>query len=303
MKNVLSLFVFFLLAIQGFSQLLRKDIYDFAIGDAYCVSHYWHPSNWSGSYITHRYDLFHITGKTYNTDSSMVSYTADVQTYIPPLPGDPDDTLYFGTTSFSYGDLHSNYSYLLPNTPFGLSQTVLMLDGPDPDSCLVADTSYGVFNCNGMELQQYSFGMEATEFPPCFEPVTSNYYVREKCGGPYGGWDHFGDPTSAFGGLELEYFEIDGVACGDFPAFFVGLEEKMAPELIVAPNPSSGKIEVSSDQPLSELELLTIDGQVLKVYRTKDLATEIDLTNLPSGLYMLRMQSEQGAVCRKIQKL
>lgn len=302
MKNVLSLCFFLLLAKLGFSQLLRKDIYDFAIGDAYGVSHYWHPSGGSG-YVTHRYDLFQITGKTYNLDSSVVNYTANTQTYIPPLPGDPDDTLYFGTTSFSHDDLLSNYSYTSPGAPFGLSLTVFMLEEPDPDSCLIVDSLQAPFDCNGLSLQQFSFGMIPTEFPPCFEPNISEYFVREKCGGPYGGWSNPGDPTASYGGISLLYSEVGEESCGQFPDFFVGLNERNEPELTVFPNPSAGTVKISSNQSLSELHLLTIDGQLLKVYQTHDLSAEIDLANLPSGLYLIRMQSERGVVCRKIQKM
>ncbi len=301
--KILLLCSFVFLTRFGFSQLLRKDIYDFAVGDAYCVRHYWHQSGGSG-FITHRYDLFRITGKTYNPDSSVVNYTASTQTYIPPLPGDPDDTLYFGTTSFSHDDLLSNYSYTSPGAPFGLSLTVFMLTEPDPDSCLVVDTIYDGFNCNGIELQEYAFGMEPTEFPPCFEPLISDYFVREKCGGPYGHWGHPGDPSSSYGGLGLDYFEIDGESCGQFPDFFVGLEEQAAPELNIAPNPSSGRIAVSSNQPLSGLELLTVNGQLIESYVPQGSSVlEIDLGNLPSGLYLIRMQSDRGMVCRKVQKI
>ena len=69
MKPIVTFFLVYLLCSPAFSQLLRQSIYNFEPGDVYCVENYWHAGS---STTTVRYDLYQITSKAYNSDSSAV---------------------------------------------------------------------------------------------------------------------------------------------------------------------------------------------------------------------------------------
>jgi len=300
MKYLFLLIVCFFYSNENVAQLLRRSVYDFEIGDYYAVSHYWHTS--SGFDVTNQYDLFEITNKNYNNDSTSVSYTANRQIYIPPLPGSPNSSLTSDVINFLHVNLGSMYSVLDSDSPFGILLDTYILNEPDPDSCLVLDTLSGLYECQNFSFQTFSFGMSATEFPPCFEPITSNYFVREGCGGPYGGFAQYGDPSADYGGINLIYFNKAGVGCGSLPPYFVGKEELTTTFLEVSPNPVSDFVHVVSDVALLKCDLFSIDGQLIKSEICNAQPLVIDLRHVPTGSYLIRVVTSDNVLYKHLEK-
>jgi hypothetical protein len=300
MKFLCPLIVCFFFSTEIIAQPLRRSVYNFEIGDYYSVSHYWHTS--SGFTVTHQYDLFEITEKNYNSDSTFVTYTANRQVYIPPLPGSPDPSLTSDVISFSHTNLGSLYSVFDTDMPFGILLDTHILSGPDPDSCLILDTLSNVYECQNVSLQTYSFGMSATEFPPCFEPITSDYFVREGCGGPYGGFAQYGDPSAEYGGINLIYFNKAGVGCGSLPSYFVGQEELTKVSIEVFPNPIIDFLELVSYTDIVTCDVFSIDGQQTKapIVNTKPLV--IDMRHVPPGSYIVRLVTSDNILYKRIEK-
>ena len=93
-------------------------------------------------------------------------------------------------------------------------------------------------------------------------------------------------------------FIIQYVYTGDFeygePYTFeceVGNEELHNSKLSISPNPSNGIFKISSSQKIEELKVYNINGQI--VWQVKELKeTQIDLSNLSDGLYLLETKTE-----------
>jgi len=144
--------------------------------------------------------------------------------------------------------------------------------------------------------------MSATEFPPCFEPITSNYFVREGCGGPYGGFAQYGDPSADYGGINLIYFNKAGVGCGSLPPYFVGKEELTTTFLEVSPNPVSDFVHVVSDVALLKCDLFSIDGQLIKSEICNAQPLVIDLRHVPTGSYLIRVVTSDNVLYKHLEK-
>ena len=87
------------------------------------------------------------------------------------------------------------------------------------------------------------------------------------------------------------------VACG------VGLEENNLSEnhLNIYPNPTSTNITIENPC-IGQLSILNLSGQELINCRVKGKIVQVDLTNLPSGVYILRFQTDKTVEIRKVIK-
>lgn len=87
---------------------------------------------------------------------------------------------------------------------------------------------------------------------------------------------------------------------------WVGIdEEKLAGSISVYPNPcTSGiKVEISySPQNMIHLSLLNTSGQEILYHQVCDSETELNLGNLPSGIYILKAWNDTAVVVQKIVK-
>jgi hypothetical protein len=80
----------------------------------------------------------------------------------------------------------------------------------------------------------------------------------------------------------------------------VSLAEKSNPKVSVWPNPSSGKfINIESAEPLSAIELLDMQGNLIWQKETSHQREKLNLTAIPAGMYMLRLELQQGVVINK----
>jgi hypothetical protein len=75
------------------------------------------------------------------------------------------------------------------------------------------------------------------------------------------------------------------------------------PALDVYPNPSQGKVNISlshesSDVKINRLEIINTTGIV--VLRMQDTGSQIDLSHLPSGLYLLRAETSNGILSKRL---
>ena len=71
----------------------------------------------------------------------------------------------------------------------------------------------------------------------------------------------------------------------------LGVDLPIKETLNISPNPSNGIFNISSSKEIEELKAYNINGQI--VWRTNKLnETQIDLSNLPEGLYLLELKTE-----------
>lgn len=78
-------------------------------------------------------------------------------------------------------------------------------------------------------------------------------------------------------------------------------ELKNSPDLSFFPNPATGKITVECSEKAT-LEILTIDGQIVKSIPGAITLATLDLVNLPGGVYIIKAKTNRGVAFRKLIK-
>jgi hypothetical protein len=73
---------------------------------------------------------------------------------------------------------------------------------------------------------------------------------------------------------------------------------------LVFPNPASDNInfELPSGMTISLLEILNIEGTIVKSQRINNHQNTINVSDLTSGMYVIRMQKDKGLVMKKLVK-
>ena len=84
----------------------------------------------------------------------------------------------------------------------------------------------------------------------------------------------------------------------------VGVPERDIDQLLhLYPNPTTGKCIVRNEQCMMErIEVYDVYGKLLDVVQINDYQTDIDLSSLASGIYFVRVTSEQGTVTKRVIK-
>jgi len=77
-------------------------------------------------------------------------------------------------------------------------------------------------------------------------------------------------------------------------------------ELQVYPNPTRGEVRISiSDYPICDIRLFDIIGHQISIVGQSEIGQSkiaINLAHLPAGIYLIRIQTENGVVVRKVVK-
>ena len=81
----------------------------------------------------------------------------------------------------------------------------------------------------------------------------------------------------------------------------IGIDEEYATNLILYPNPVKDLLHVGCDN-LKQYDVFSVDGKLIRSSQTDSDEDIIDLSGLESGIYMLRITSDKGAVTRRIIK-
>jgi len=75
-------------------------------------------------------------------------------------------------------------------------------------------------------------------------------------------------------------------------------------EIAVYPNPTTGWLNIQSAEPVTEIELLSINGQKMRHWQSSNNINTINISNLPSGFYLLRLSTkEERTIHLKLQKM
>lgn len=298
MKNplLITCFIFFSFAISA--QLSRSEVYDFSVGNYYGIEFKANGFNSSTMY-TVRYEMFHILTKQLYVAGDSVVYSAQRQTYIPSLPngsgGSTSPSLVIDTLSFSHIDLSLPYSPDMWDLTFG-NYTTRFWDS-DTNACYYPlDTLIPSPLCITNSGQAKHFGMHLDVIDSCgIEPYISDYYVYSNAGGPYGGKENPGDPTYQNYLNELFYVVHNGVECGSFPSFFLNVEENQSLYLEVFPNPVQNQLTLVGAEVIKSSVLYSSDGKIVNEAMLWN-GTQLDVSNLDSGIYFLKISDETGKI-------
>jgi len=70
---------------------------------------------------------------------------------------------------------------------------------------------------------------------------------------------------------------------------------------LLFPNPTTDNLTIETPQKAT-IEILNIEGQIIKTINTADKQTTIDLRNLSSGVYIIKAKTERGVAVKKFIK-
>lgn len=71
----------------------------------------------------------------------------------------------------------------------------------------------------------------------------------------------------------------------------------------VFPNPTVGLLTVQAPAPLQSVSLYTPEGRLLRVWKDKGATLQLNLADLPQGLYLLRVETSSGTTYHPVHKL
>lgn len=86
-----------------------------------------------------------------------------------------------------------------------------------------------------------------------------------------------------------------------------GIDGDKKSDILIYPNPASGKFKITgsfSQNDVNQVEIIDVFGKVVKSFNGNfnDEATEFDLSNLPSGIYLVRISSSNSSFIQKVIK-
>jgi len=262
--------IILLLSIESFtaqSYLTIGEVFDFNINDEFHYTKENQPSN--GERIT-------VIDKYYSINSDTVFYTLhhDIYNVIPDYSVSPPGSIYVFDTiidTIFYSDLNMPIYYMWPQN--------------DPefvfyDSIKELDTNFCDIEMNSYYIQQYS--IEPSWFKRSYGRgigITLDY------------WHYQGNGVSQFPVWErMIYYKKDSMNCGSPDLTSLGLTNLNGQEdFFIFPNPSDGIISIDniSSQKIN-IKVFNATGELK--YKEQNISSEIDLSNLSNGIYILEIE-------------
>lgn len=93
--------------------------------------------------------------------------------------------------------------------------------------------------------------------------------------------------------------EIDTTSSPD-DTLFIGKEPLMQRYVSVQPNPAVGEVTVLSSVGMEEVEAYNMSGEKVAQWKATGLNTQLDVSQLPSGVYILQVKTAMGVVHKKL---
>jgi hypothetical protein len=82
----------------------------------------------------------------------------------------------------------------------------------------------------------------------------------------------------------------------------VGIKENIIIDsIIIYPNPTTKNLTIETQQKAT-IEILNIEGQIIKTLKSEEKETTIDLSSISSGIYIIKAKTEKGIVVKKFIK-
>jgi len=85
---------------------------------------------------------------------------------------------------------------------------------------------------------------------------------------------------------------------GEAYNIMMSVQDFEASSVVVYPNPSSGIVNIQSEKPIRQLQLISVEGKIVRKYNSSN---QINIQDLPKGIYVLKIQLENGET--QVQKL
>lgn len=88
-----------------------------------------------------------------------------------------------------------------------------------------------------------------------------------------------------------------GNATPDLPVAMPSLVEQYTS---VMPNPAQDRVTISSSFQVNTIEIYSLKGKLMRRQSPHSISTMVTLTDLPAGIYMLRIVTSGGTIFKKL---
>ncbi|MBG16683.1 MAG: hypothetical protein CL853_10065 [Crocinitomicaceae bacterium] len=78
----------------------------------------------------------------------------------------------------------------------------------------------------------------------------------------------------------------------------VGTQESLVNDFVAYPNPANDVLNISGSTDIQSISIIGIDGKIISNQQINDLTTELNVSNLVSGVYFYEITTKQGARVR-----
>lgn len=263
----------------GFYQLTNESVYDYLPGDIIQTRVYYNDPlypelSWT-KYIT---DSFQ---ERYETSDSL-KYKVNREIYIP------------SSSSFTVLTTWLKYrkDVVIADIPFDWKGTEAILNG----SLKVIDycgLNLWTFHSWDGHLSYCSAENSWCESDAFGFTSTNQVYVEG-----IGLYDYqsgvLGPPSNTSSGSEINYFSKQGVECGEK---VVGLDDHLIANntLVITPNPTIGSFRIDGINSKAELQIVDVNGRILLDVKNYQSQSLVDISKLPSGMYLVRLIDGKSA--------
>ena len=100
------------------------------------------------------------------------------------------------------------------------------------------------------------------------------------------------------------YEDCNGATVSQEVAFCEGVEEMFVPNVKIYPNPVNDKVYIETEVEIKEIVVYDVYGRIqnLSNSATQQLSNSVDVSNLNSGIYFLKVKTENGNIVKRIVK-
>lgn len=145
----------------------------------------------------------------------------------------------------------------------------------------------------------------------CYPPNVdeSTMYLTIKAGESSDELDFLGVylPNGIWGAstIEYEFFDMDNEGVNVkmlamFSATLSGFEDKETVTFTMYPNPAINQLTVESEDAIQHLSIFNLTGKSVYESDFEQSKVDVNIEFLDSGIYLVRLQSESGAVVKKL---
>lgn len=153
----------------------------------------------------------------------------------------------------------------------------------------IADENYSTLGYGSLEIddatEEYTLAIIPIEYDEAGTPAVAIVNI-----GLYDGTG--GDPPD-----KETYFIIDDV---ELSGGGVGIGENAEIEVNVYPNPTSDILKIDAEQQIQRIKLVNLVGQIIYESNVEAKSYQVNLNNVPDGIYILNLETEGGITAKKI---
>ncbi len=266
---------------EGIQNLTWKEVFDFQPGDELHVRTR-EISFGEGNEVR---TIFRFLDRLEQGDS--IIYTRQVES----------DSYHVSLGEYTYAGFTSQTAaYVVTASPLfdQFSMTpVFTSSGNEVDYYIQYDEEIRIKGKHYLELTTLYLDEESGCFTPlidagCYNHAVANYV--ENLGGPY---YHCELSSFYFTSRELVYYNIDGVEWGTPFSLLLSADVVDKSDFKVYPNPAQDRIfvDVPEGQLPSQIEIMDLQGRILKSENLANTRSEVQIENLPQGVFIYRVLS------------